>query len=355
MSLGDLGYFANRALRHLFSIYHWVVMVKPLEPSVVPSEFASANGEAIMLREAVDADLQALTDTYPEEFSGHLTPELISKQLRGRQHQEVPCFVALNRHCEVCGATWCPPNRDAVIRHAGISDDKLFEMMNTFVVVEYRGQGIGGALRHFALNEMAKKGYKAVISYVWYSRQESLAMNFATGSRLLAEKRQITILGWRKVTYRHRINLSRLPLPQKPGVLVIGEPESSRGEVAGLFRRWGIAAVAVPGTEFNEESEFSRCAKRLTEQAGCKPLLFCCESMSRERFHGSRSHSSVISGILPCQWEDVVDTCNISPAELSGGFGDDLRTLDHQGIGLHASLYLNAIGSHDLLMLWKKA
>lgn len=346
---GKLRCYANRSVRHLFSVYHWVVLIKRLEMLTAPSEFATPYGERIIFREATASDCTALIDAYPDEFSSYLTPELIKKRILGRQTQGVPCFLALNSDNRICGATWCPPYRDEVLKIAGIGADRVFEMMNTFVVSRYRAQGVGGALRRFALNKMTNKGYRAVISFVWYSRQESLAMNFATGSQLLGEKRQLTILGWRTISYGHRVDLSRLPLPQKPGVLVAGQSRLHRRSVGRCFRRWGLKVI-----EFDTSSEKKRgkLKRYLEETKSCcinLPLLFCYDSVSRELLEKIEVESKP-ERILPFQNSDLPTAIEV----VSGNhvLAEAICDLDGQRIGLPGLLYLIGLGRPELIRLW---
>jgi|GEM_PF-1996230 len=357
MKSGYFRFVLNRGVRHLFSVFRWVILFKPIEPTNASEYYQVEAGDLVSFRKAEPEDYLALIDVYPDEFAGHLPDSLKRAQLLGRSAAKTPCFVAVSTTGALCGATWCPRNKDPVLGLSGAARDyRVFEMMNTFVVAAYRGKGVGRGLRRFALAEMARRGYTAVISYVWYSRRESLAMNFATGSRILAEKCQVSVMGWRRVYFKHTLALPRLPLAEIPAVVLLGQSKVVVKKVAACFRQWGVKAVFP--CIFSDKENGMTLVNRLSSlerKFGVEPIVLCCDQASREWVsllnHEMEKPRRIISDVRELPFpDDIRESLAIYPDH---SMGELLLKMESEQVGLVGFLYLYAIGCHDLVTLWQ--
>lgn len=339
---GRLQYLGNRLIRHLFSIIRWVAMIRTIEPGNEPDHVRVSERQTLSLRQAQKEDFPALLAAYPEEFSGHLNEALKKRLLMSRIDSDIPCFIAVNPAGQVCAGTWCLPRKDPIVSLSlgDSAGEGVLEIMNTFVVPSCRGQGLGQALRRYALSQMAGKGYRRVVSYIWYSRRQSIAMNFATGSSLLGEKSQISLLGWRGVFYRHRVNLARLPLSQKPGVLLVGDRGPLRRNLRRCFRQWGISIRVVNLSQLRSRTRLSRTLRQLEENTGSVPLVFCMDCKQRKQAETLIAESSLQATF---------------PENLTDRFcAEDMLVREQQECGVVGAWYLSALGFPDRLMLWSR-
>ncbi|MDX1589787.1 MAG: hypothetical protein R3296_12690 [Oleiphilaceae bacterium] len=347
---GQWRYLGNRLIRHLFSLYRWVVMVRTIEPGAVAGHFQTPAGEALHLRQATRNDYPALIEAYPAEFSGHLTGSLKARLLMSRADSGIPCFIAINEAGRLCGATWCPPRQDPMLVMAlgEQASDRAFEMMNTFVTPDCRSQGIGRVLRRYALDAMARQGYRCVVSYIWYSRPQSLAMNFATGSTLLGEKRQVSLLGWRKRFYSHRVDLSRIGFPALPPLLILAPAGSQRRSLAQCFRRWGIRVRAM---DLSTGSGAARCQRMLEQGPHDRPVLLCCDEPQRHLAEALTRGAAMTPVFM--------ESGDLAGEQRLSGPGDTPRwhehwlTLEQRGQGVLGYWYLSQLGLANQITLWK--
>lgn len=259
----------------------WVILIRTIpvdEPFPTPSA-------GYILRQAETDDYPAIIAVYPVEFSHHLPEVIKQRQLKQRAKSKARCFVIVDAHGAIKGATWCTPYRNAQIHPKDVDQDGLFEMINTFIVLDARGKGLSESLRRFAIASMASLGYRAAISFVWYSRAGSLKMNLNTGSRVLGEKTLYSILGYRWFRYRPHVSVKKLPIQFTGKVVLLGRDESKLYQSLLELFHFGIPAECVMAPSGNySRLKFRLLGSRIIDFSAVKergvltlPALNCTE------------------------------------------------------------------------------
>ncbi|MCR8915819.1 GNAT family N-acetyltransferase [Marinobacter panjinensis] len=239
-------YYIGKIVRNIFSIYKWVVFIKPIGDQAFCDPGKAVSQKAnIWFRMASSSDYEALVKIYPREFSGTWPEKVKRQKLFARRKRNTPCFL-IGEGEEVLGATWCIPVKEIPNYLFGEIQGECFEMVNTFVTPKARKRGLGQALRLFAISCMAEKGFRNAISYVWYSRRDSLKMNLQSGSLLVAEKRQTTVLGRQMKMFTPYIRLDKLPLAcGMPTLVLLGYDFGRLKGIARAFSKFGISVKPV--------------------------------------------------------------------------------------------------------------
>lgn len=395
-----VGYVINRAPRHLFSFYRWVFFVRPLtSEEVMPVQREAM--QSVSFRLATDDDYQGVITAYPPELGRHLPEHRKRRELEDRRSAGERCFVAVDEHGTILGATWCRRSSHSLLeRMPVVGEQPVFEMTNTFVVAECRGRGVGRALRRYALRSMREAGFGAVVSFVWYSRRASLAMNFATGSRIVGEKTQLSLLGWRQQRFGTSIRVDKLPLGELPVLRLTGGHRADRRILKKWCRHSGVPVVlASPGwdcesgcsgTERVLDLDQSSDGMKLGKAGGTQvkpsaPDLKAASKAANVSFlvtngvdatgpglvfrnhgiHGGSWQLEPCKGMLPPEWVyDAAKNRGNGVAVVAHGTDQNqpcvlvtaafslprlADQLESYGIGICAAMYLQAIGWEDLI------
>lgn len=239
-------YFLVRVLRNIFSVYKWVVFIKPIpNEAIVEGRKIDSSSKDVWCRQATESDYAVLINIYPAEFSKNWPSEIKRKKLLERSKRNIHCFL-VGQENEILGATWCAPVKEIPNNLFGEIQGECFEMVNTFVVPKARKRGLGQALRLFAISCMAEKGFRNAISYVWYSRSDSIKMNLQSGSLLVAEKRQTTVLGRQMKVFTPYVRLDKLPLASGiPMLVLLGYDPGRLKDIAKAFKKFGVSVKLV--------------------------------------------------------------------------------------------------------------